>query len=102
MNPQHTILDAVIGELTQTEMGKEPTLNLYVRGKYAAHRHSSMMNTQGIPLFEQEHKIEKGEHSFYVNGTKRISQTRNRCERGKGEPPHSGLSNLLSLLCMRK
>ena len=31
MHPQHMILNAIIGEITQTEMGKEPTPNLYMR-----------------------------------------------------------------------
>ena len=50
MNPQHTIPNAIAGELTPTEMGKEQAPNLYMRENDATHRtvdenhsHDSMM-----------------------------------------------------------
>ena len=38
MNPHHTIPNAIAGELTLTEMGKEHAPNLYVREKDTTHR----------------------------------------------------------------
>ena len=91
MNPPHTIFDEVVEEITQIEMGKELTPNLYMRVKYTSHYHISAMNAQSIPLSKEERKTEKGEQSFCVNGRKRMSHTSNQCERGKGKPPHNGL-----------
>ena len=55
MSIQHTIPNAIAGELTPTEMGKEQAPNLYVREKDATHRivdenhsHNSTMEKQNI------------------------------------------------------
>ena len=38
INPYHTIPDAIIGELTQTKMGKEHTPNMCMREKDTANK----------------------------------------------------------------
>ena len=55
MNPQHTIPNAIVGELTLTEMGKEHAPNLNVRENNATHRtvdenhsHDSTMEKQNV------------------------------------------------------
>ena len=55
MNPQHTIPNAIAGELTPTEMGKEQAPNLNVRENDATHKtvdgnhsHDSTMEKQNV------------------------------------------------------
>ena len=96
MNPQHPIPNAIAGELTPTEMGKEQAPNLNVREKDTTqrtidenHSHDSTMEKHNVTQYENGGvntdflREPKEEHNHPL--TKRCVREK------KGKPPHNGL-----------